>query len=473
MTLLYLLCATPMAVLVLSLPETILVLTIALFASDITIPRLPAGLNLFYLTAALISVLLPVSAFISRRQVQSKWPPPVLFLIIFAGVLIFTAALRGTGLQILGTKQWGGRIYIQLLIGVSVVLASRYVCLTENHWKHAVLGLFLFGLSGGIAQLIFTLSNGQIYQHLMLFENSGNVAPLIGSMRSSPEMLRIQNLSLAPAFFCMWALCIRPQGILSLLYRIALACIVVGSIGIAGHRISLAYVALIPLIFHLIRPGGKIKKVLATSAGIAAILFVFSLFATSLPLPFQRVLTLVPYAEVSPIVKADTAESAMWRLEIWKRVWEEVPNYLWLGKGFTFSGSDFALSYRAVNTWEATIRVAIECHNYHNGPLGLLLDLGILGLLSASCFMIAVCVRHSKLTRQAWKSAMLARFHVVFLSLFIAQTLIFWFLYGDMKSLIQLMVWFTVLEGLAQTDAHIKPPPSPIDTNARDISNTK
>src|SRR5262249_18480557 len=70
--------------------------------------------------------------------------------------------------------------------------------------------------------------------------------------------------------------------------------------------------------------------------------------ADRLPIAIQRTLSFLPL-EVDPMVKATAQASNEWRLEIWRHVLPQVPEYLVLGKGYSFTAKDLAMT-RLTNT---------------------------------------------------------------------------------------------------------------------------
>ncbi|HAV60899.1 MAG TPA: hypothetical protein DCY13_00855, partial [Verrucomicrobiales bacterium] len=61
---------------------------------------------------------------------------------------------------------------------------------------------------------------------------------------------------------------------------------------------------------------------------------------------------------------------------------KEIPHYLWLGKGFTFSGTDYYLTRLAVQQGRyAAYEDTLISGNYHHGLLTILIPFGIFGLL--------------------------------------------------------------------------------------------
>jgi hypothetical protein len=105
-------------------------------------------------------------------------------------------------------------------------------------------------------------------------------------------------------------------------------------------------------------------------------------FIDRLPLTVQRSLSFLPL-EVDPTARKDAEGTAEWRFEMWKAVLPDVPKYFWVGKGFTFNGTDYWLTLQAVTrqmfvSYEHTLISG----NYHNGILTIIIPFGIFGFLA-------------------------------------------------------------------------------------------
>jgi len=62
-------------------------------------------------------------------------------------------------------------------------------------------------------------------------------------------------------------------------------------------------------------------------------------FVGHLPLSVQRTLSFLPLP-VDPVAQASADLSTEWRLQMWKNVLPQIPQYLWLGKGYSISAAD-------------------------------------------------------------------------------------------------------------------------------------
>src|SRR5690606_31332561 len=113
----------------------------------------------------------------------------------------------------------------------------------------------------------------------------------------------------------------------------------------------------------------------------------------SLPLAVQRSLSILP-VDVDPVAKRDAQGTLDWRLDMWRVVLPEVPKYLLLGKGYTYSGTDYYLTQEAYR--RGMLRTSYEdtliSGNYHNGILTILIPFGIWGMAAFTWFAVAALI---------------------------------------------------------------------------------
>ena len=108
-----------------------------------------------------------------------------------------------------------------------------------------------------------------------------------------------------------------------------------------------------------------------------------SLFAARLPLTIQRSLAVLPFIQIDPIARMGAQASSEWRLEMWREIIPQIPQYLLVGKGYTFSAAEQALIGRG--NIEGTELVG----DYHNGPLSVILTFGIFGSIAFVWLLVA------------------------------------------------------------------------------------
>jgi O-antigen ligase len=162
----------------------------------------------------------------------------------------------------------------------------------------------------------------------------------------------------------------------------------------------------------------------------AVALIVVALVANHLPTSFQRSLSFLPL-DINPAVRLDAKMSTEWRLEMWKVLWAEIPNYLLLGKGYVASASDYYLMMDSAQRGMAqSYELALLAGDYHNGPLSVIIPFGIWGVLAFGSFMVAA----ARVLRANYRHGQVELFTVnrFLLAVFWADLIFFLLIFGDL-----------------------------------------
>jgi len=174
----------------------------------------------------------------------------------------------------------------------------------------------------------------------------------------------------------------------------------------------------------------RVLLILAAMTTIGAALLVG--FADKLPLTMQRTLSFLP-VEIDPMTAEDAANSTEWRVAMWKVALPIVPKYLLLGKGFTISADDiFMVQESAVRGYAASWEESALAGNYHNGPLSVIIPLGIWGM-AAFVWLTVAGVRFLYTTHQN-SPPELRLINAFLFAFFLARILFFFFLFGALYS---------------------------------------
>jgi len=108
--------------------------------------------------------------------------------------------------------------------------------------------------------------------------------------------------------------------------------------------------------------------------------------AEKLPLVVQRTISFLP-VNVSSTVKGSADTSLDWRLRMWRVVLPEVPGHLLLGKGYGLDPT--AIYFSGDSSANSDFEWAVVSGDYHNGPLSLVIPLGIWGVIAFGWFCVA------------------------------------------------------------------------------------
>jgi hypothetical protein len=195
-----------------------------------------------------------------------------------------------------------------------------------------------------------------------------------------------------------------------------------------GYRTSLGLVFLI-LTAQFVLEGLLRTKFLPITIGILLLaLGLLIPFASHLPLSAQRAMSFLP-VDIDPSVKWDALNSTEWRLNMWTTLLPDLPNYLWLGKGYTMNPTDILLTVEAQQRGlAASYDISAVAGDYHSGPLSIYVPFGSMGVLGFCWFVIA-SVRLLLRNRRFGNPA-LRNINTLLLSLFLARLFLFIVVYG-------------------------------------------
>jgi O-antigen ligase len=108
-------------------------------------------------------------------------------------------------------------------------------------------------------------------------------------------------------------------------------------------------------------------------------------FAERMPLTIQRSISFLPI-NIDPLAREAAKVSTEWRLKMWEEVIPTIPQYLIIGKGYSIDAREME-SIDSFNTHASDTTTAQLASDYHNGPLSLLIPLGIFGLIGFLWFL--------------------------------------------------------------------------------------
>jgi hypothetical protein len=393
---------------------------------------LPGKPPIFFPVCA-VSLLLSILHYVLHRKQKLIYIPslawPMLFLaLVLAGTSFMTG---GIGIKAFGGAAYGGKKYVYIFGAIAgyFALASRSVAP-----KYAPLYIKLFFLSSltmALGRLVTSIS--PIFPpDFTAWVNMTNVDSTGGGI---DRMAGLGNSSAAAAF-CMLAL-YGIQGIFDLRrpWRSALFAGLIGATLMGGYRSLMISIALTFCIqFYL--EGLHRSRLLPVFVLVALIVAACTLpFVSRLPLSAQRTLSFVPGLEVDPLVKADAEGSTEWRLNMWARVWPQVPSHLLLGKGYAEDPAEMDalnLSAQFQTAGLDPFEGSEAAGDYHSGPLSLVMPFGLWGVAAFLWFLCAG-VRVVYLN-YAYGDRRLSTINAMLLASFIAKALFFFFIFGSLYS---------------------------------------
>lgn len=324
-----------------------------------------------------------------RIFLESSLTRPMVVVLV---VVISTAmATGGIGFNILGSSTVGGKGYVFL---VAAVLG--YFALTSQPIKSPQVALcvamfFLPGVTsimGRLAQMLGPMGNIL----LVLFPTGADANELVADQLIGVYVERFTGLMPAALAFFNWMLArYGASGVLDLArpWRIVVLTTVIFLGCFGGFRSMLLLMLATFLGMLYLERAWRTHIILVLAIGTTLLGTGLILFADKLPLTVQRSLSFLP-VEIDPFTREAANYSTEWRLEMWKAVYPEIPKYLFLGKGYNFSGTDMQMlregGLRGFNTnWADSVLAG----DYHNGPLSVIIPFGIWGVLAFGWLLYA------------------------------------------------------------------------------------
>lgn len=349
--------------------------------------------------------------------------------LIFIGVVAAVTALitGGMGGRALGTETWGAKRYL----GIFGAIAGYFAMVAEAVPKEKAMryaSIFLLsGITAAFSDLIYAA--GTKFHFLYLIFS----ADLVGlQVLSRDSLLRLSGVAFAAqsaVFFMFLRYGIRGIFDLTRPWRPVLFSGLFFLSLLGGYRSMIILGALVFLFqfwFEKLFSGRPLviflMVVLLLGCGMVV-------FLDKLPLSVQRSLSFLPL-DVDPAARLDAQGTLDWRLQIWKIEFPEVPNYLLVGKGFAYSGTDYSLTQEAMrrgmyNSYEDTLISG----NYHNGLLTLIIPFGIWGMAGFAWFCWAsLRVLHAN---YRFGESSLSKVNTFLVSFFVARLIFYVVFYGQ------------------------------------------
>ncbi|MFO1499633.1 MAG: O-antigen ligase family protein [Verrucomicrobiota bacterium] len=302
---------------------------------------------------------------------------PIIFL---TTVVLITAKLTGgIGARVFGAETWGAKRYLSVFGAVVGYFAFTSQRVPREKANLYLTAFFLGGLTLMISDLTF-MAGPQFYFLYILFPSD------YASMQAitSESLMRLSGIAFAAAwafYFLLGRFGIEGVFDLRRPWRLILLTLCGAGTLLGGFR-GLTILLFLVFITQFFVEGVYKKRVgpaliFATLIAVAATVALID----RLPLSVQRAFSFLPLENIDPAARLDAQGTLDWRLKMWKTVVPEIPKYLFIGKGYGFSGTDYYLTQEAVrrgyyNAYEDTLVTG----NYHNGILTLLIPFGVFGL---------------------------------------------------------------------------------------------
>jgi hypothetical protein len=404
---------------------------IAIWNMSITCQFLP-GVLPGWMPMALLGFTIAIGHYILNRQRRFLPAPWVSRSLIFIALVVYvTAKLRGgIGMRALGDEAIGGKRYF--FIWTAVI---GYFALTSQTIPARKRNLYaLLFLLGGLTSVIGEIADklGPAFSFVYVFFPMGDSAITHDYLMGDESVVRYGGLadaSKAVAF----ALVLRYglEGILNLkkLWRPFVFFAALFLITFGGFRATFILIgATLGLVFYF---EGLLRSRLMPIVLLGCLLTggLVVAFSDQLPRPFQRCLAFLPL-KLDPVARQSAEASSDWRLEIWRSVIPQIPQYLLLGKGLTMDANELA-SYQTLGNSQVG---GLEgggftlAGDYHNGPLSVIIPFGIAGCIAVLWFFGASL--KALWANYKYGDPDARHINTFLLSFFIAKILLFFFVFG-------------------------------------------
>lgn len=438
----------PLGVFAVSKPEILMLSGIALWQSSLVLPGFPNELQVYHLLLLCASLVTGLRMVITKEPFKSD---QILRIItgLYGFVTLYTMLVRGFGFNVLGTDEIGGMRYVMIFVGVLSVWFLPNLSVTRKQLIRVLYVYVALSFLPVLAELTFILSRGAIY-HQYYFVKIGSslghsfVSSMVGEgVRYTTAGALGRGLLILPFIFFPF----KPKFFFA--YGSFILIAVIAS-SFTGYRTSLAEAGMVIFLafFFLLR---KQRKEYVLVSGCAAIAFYFLalLFYKYLPYGFQRVLSFLPGIQQLSAASVDAFASTDFRMEVWQLGLQEVPDYLWLGKGLTYSQSEF-MALQMFRLPGSHYEIGL-ISNLHNGPLEALVYLGLPGLILFMVFSLRICQLTIKILSKRNVSDKLDPVTVFLASFIFARLILWWLSFGNPhNSFLHIVFFYVVLSFVAK-----------------------
>ncbi|MCS7089840.1 MAG: hypothetical protein RMN51_00985 [Verrucomicrobiota bacterium] len=345
------------------------------------------------LTCVSIIIILLVYA-LDRRQKPILVPSVTWALVYLSAVIVVTYVLTGgAGFGFIGSEVGGGSRYVALAGAILGFFALSAKPIPPEKALLYTGYFFLGGLTLALSSAVALVPDWLRWVYYIFpVERSTLFAP-------SPTGLQVGRMyGVATASLCGLCYMTARYGLRGIFdirrpWRLVIALTLTVGVAFGGYRSFVLLAALILAIqFYL---EGFLKwRYLPLWITIAGLFISLLPISHKLPYQVQRSLAWIPWLGLEQ-VREDARLSTQWRLELWQRVLVDVPRYFWLGKGYAINVRDLEFAqFRRFDPvrgqGELTPGELAElAGDYHNGPLSVIVPLGVWGAIGVLWFWYA------------------------------------------------------------------------------------
>ena len=426
-------------------PSRLLVLALLCTAIQLKSPigRFMMADILFLLFSAIVVVNIAMHKSTSFNSDKILDKLSILFLINMIVIIIF----RGSGLAILGDIKVGGGAYILWISSIAALYFCKYISLSYRQSKYLIIGWLLLPLLNPLLEWLTIKTGGAIYPITQYFNiKFGTLYQAI--VTQDLETIRAGTVPIS-VFFQILSLLVlaRKQSLILFSIFAILGGIAILFTGFRSYLVAYAIVTFVSAYFLT-----KNKNTILTFALVSTTSLYISLLLLIDYVSFaiQRAVSFIPGLKVEGIALENALETTTWRIEIWQLAIRDFWNYAFVGRGLAWEIKGWSNLFHG--NWYQTPAFFYANHNYHSGPITLIIDYGLPGTILWLMMQIYV-IKQFRITfiiavKNASKS-IICSFYTYGFIMITWDVIHFWFIYGQ-TSWMQKFISYIILLKLLQ-----------------------
>lgn len=358
---------------------------------------------------------------------------------VFIGIAIYLCVLfvlmrvRGVGFGSLGATEGGGRIYFQQVVYSIIPLLFLLAPMEEKLFLRLVFLHFVLSVTYVFSELTLIYGAGLQSVVLRLLQLPTDALTFDVSTTRYFGFRRIQSLFYTcPKIIFAILMYYSARDVLSPKgWWVLPATAVVLFIGLlSGHRANLIHTGIVLALIFWVQRAFTPRTIAFIVFGLLASIVVVYLVAPMLPGAAQRAVSFLPGLDVRADVARDAAGTWQARMEVSRIGIGMIPQYFWLGRGFTRYPHIIPGSPESVQS----VTFAVLQGHFLNGTIGLMVNTGVFGMIGATLFLLSgarLALRVLRRVRQTDFRTVLDRTATVIACLYLVNVVFFFFIEGN------------------------------------------
>lgn len=386
----------------------------------------------------LLGIVGLVTTFALRREIRSpvrSFPGTRLGLwgaVGYCLVLLVLMNQRGFGMRVMGGDEFGGRFYLQqLLCATFPFIFLACIPSKESFIKLIVIGQLL-SFSYLISDLLLQLNLLNVLGIIMLFIDFSTDSINFYQQSLAGGIQRFQSVgNFSYGIILLLLIYKRPSHLVKSIWIPFVMLVLIGLATLGGHRSTIIKIIFIIAFWLFVHRVYRSPVAVITAISLLVVGYL-SLVAwgDQLPAAMQRSFEFIPGVAVDPLVQRDADGTMAMRRLLRETGWRMIPDYLWLGAGFTFPSQDLTARY-----FDPTGFLShLQSRTFYNGFIGLMVNTGLPGTFFMLLFMFGGSVNAWYITRtfmQGHRHDLFSRAAAMFAGVWFFNVLFFLFLHGD------------------------------------------